>query len=184
MHTDEELYRRYLAADQNAAAELVSRYGDNLTLYLNGYLKDINEAEDLMIEAFARLFARTRPIDGSGSFRAYLYKIARNLAIRHRQKRRLLFISVEELPFELQSEALAETNLNRSQRNQQLYEGLEELKQEYREALYLVYFEEMSYRETAQVLGKTEQQITNLVHRGKQSLKNILQKKGFTYANE
>lgn len=184
MHTDEELYRRYLAGDPHAAEPLVERYGDSLTLFLNGYLNDLSEAEDLMIEAFANIFAKERPIHSPGCFKAYLYKTARNLAIRHRQKRRIWFLSLEELTFELQSEALAETALNRSQRNQELYEALEQLKQEYREALYLVYFEDMSYRDAAQVLHKTEQQITNLVHRGKESLKKILHKKGFVYADE
>ena len=33
-------------------------------------------------------------------------------------------------------------------------------------------------------MGKKEQQITNLVHRGKPSLKTILERDGFTYANE
>ena len=61
---------------------------------------------------------------------------------------------------------------------------LEQLKAEYREALYLVYFESMSYREAASVMRKTEQQITSLVYRGKQNLKTILEREGFVYADE
>ena len=60
----------------------------------------------------------------------------------------------------------------------------EQLKAEYREALYLVYFESMSYREAASVMRKTEQQITSLVYRGKQNLKTILEREGFVYADE
>ena len=36
--------------------------------YINGYIHDIHESEDLMIEAFARVFAKERPIDGKGEF--------------------------------------------------------------------------------------------------------------------
>ena len=57
------------------------------------------------------------------------------------------------------------------------------LKPDYREALYLIYFEQMSYRAAAQVLGKNEAQITNLVHRGKQRLKTILEQEGYEYDN-
>ena len=46
----------------------------------------------------------------------------------------------------------------------QLYEAMEELKPEYQEALYLVYFEDMSYQGTAEVMGRSESQIKNLVH--------------------
>ena len=80
MRTDETLYELYWQGEEKAADELVLRHGDILTLYINGYLKDMHEAEDLMIETFALMFARRRPVSGEGSFRAYLYRTARNLA--------------------------------------------------------------------------------------------------------
>ena len=94
------------------------------------------------------------------------------------------FLSVEELPFELSTDVLAETPFYRKERKRNLYEAMEELRAEYREALYLTYFEEMSYRQAASVMGKTEGQITKLVYRGKQSLKNILSQKGFCYEDK
>lgn len=184
MTSDEEVYRRYLHGEEKAVDVLIEKYGDALTLYINGYVKDMHEAEDLMIEAFAQVFAKERPIHENGSFRAYLYKTARNLTIRHKKKKKILLLGYEALPFEPQSEMLADTELYRSERNRQLYQALEQLKEEYREALYLVYFEEMSYRETAIVMRKSEQQITNLVYRGKKSLKTILEQGGFRYADE
>lgn len=184
MISDEAAYRRYLDGEEQAADLLVERYGDGLTLYINGYIKDIHEAEDLMIEAFSQLFAKERPIRGEGSFQAYLYKTARNLALRHQRKRRLALLRLDELDFEPRSGALAETALLRSERDRLLYDALEQLKAEYREALYLVYFEDMSYRNAAAVMNKSEGQITKLVYRGKQSLKAILHKEGFTYADE
>ncbi len=184
MISDETAYRRYLDGEEKAADLLVERYGDALTLYITGYIKDIHEAEDLMIEAFSQLFAKERPIEGVGSFKAYLYKIARHLALRHKQKHRLAFLCLDELDFEPRSDSLVETALLRSERDRQLYDALEKLKAEYREALYLVYFEDMSYRDAATVMNKSESQITKLVYRGKQSLKVILEQEGFTYADK
>ena len=182
MISDETAYRRYLDGEQKAADLLVERYGDALTLYINGYIKDIHEAEDLMIEAFSQLFAKERPIEGVGSFKTYLYKTARHL--RHKQKHRLAFLCLDELDFEPQSNTLIDTDLLRSERDRQLYDALEKLKAEYREALYLVYFEDMSYRDAATVMNKSESQITKLIYRGKQSLKVILEQEGFTYADK
>ena len=182
--SDETAYRRYLNGEQKAADLLVEKYGDPLTLYINSYLGDMHEAEDLMIEAFSRIFAKERTITGEGAFKAYLYKTARNLALRHRKKRKLSFLHFDELEFEPQSEMLAETELYHSERSRQLYGALEKLKAEYREALYLVYFEEMSYRDAATVMHKSEGQITKLIYRGKQSLKAILNQEGFIYADE
>ena len=184
MISDETAYRRYLDGEQEAADLLVEKYGDALTFYINGYLKDMQEAEDLMIEAFSRIFAKERPITGTGAFQAYLYKTARNLALRHRKMHRLSFLRFDELDFEPQSDVLADTELYRSERCRQLYNALEKLKAEYREALYLVYFEEMSYRNAAAVMNQSERQITKLVYRGKQNLKAILEQEGFAYADE
>lgn len=94
-----------------------------------------------------------------------------------------VFLPLEELPFELPDEALAETGSLQNEQHQQLYAALGKLKKEYRETLFLVYFEELSYRQAAQVLGRTEQQVTNLVYRGKQQLKQLLEQEGYQYEN-
>ena len=73
--------------------------------------------------------------------------------------------------------------LFQNEQHQQLYAALGKLKKEYRETLFLVYFEELSYRQAAQVLGRTEQQVTNLVYRGKQQLKQLLEQEGYQYEN-
>ena len=50
MVSDETAYRKYLAGDEAAAQLLVERYGDALTLYINGVLGDIHEAEETRME--------------------------------------------------------------------------------------------------------------------------------------
>lgn len=85
--TDEALYRRYLNGDEDALGALMERYGTKLTLYLDGYLCDLHEAEDLMIEAFAYLIAK-RPAIRDGGFRTYLYQSARHMALRLLHKKR------------------------------------------------------------------------------------------------
>lgn len=183
MISDETAYREYFSGDEKAADILIKRYGDPLVLYINGYIKDMHEAEDLMIEAFSNMFVKKRPIDGEGSFKAYLYKTAHNLAIRHNQKYRFPFIHIDDLTFELPSNELADTAFFYNERNQKLYEALGKLKKEYREALYLVYFEDMSYRDASMVMGKNESQITKLIYRGKQSLKALLEEEDIHYAD-
>ncbi len=188
MISDETAYRRIFHGDQKSADILVERYGDSLTLYLNGYTKDLFDAEDLMIESFSLIFAKERPLQVKGSFKAYLYRIGRNLAIRrYKKKMHHVLVSFDELPYELQSDALVDTNLIKNERGRYLYDAMRQLKTEYREAVYLVYFENLSYKEAGQVMGKTEPQITNLVFRGKQRLKVLkvlLEKAGYDYADE
>ena len=73
MSTDEEFYKQYLCGDEAGLEALMKKYGDPLTLYINGYLHDVHEAEDLMIEAFSYLFTK-KPRIRDGGFKAYLYK--------------------------------------------------------------------------------------------------------------
>ena len=71
--TDEALYRRYLDGDESGLDRLVEKYGDPLTLYIDGYLHDIHEAEERMMDVFAYLFVK-RPGIRDGGLKAYLYK--------------------------------------------------------------------------------------------------------------
>ncbi len=177
MQTDESLYNQYIAGEESAADILVEKYGDSLTVYINGYLHDLGESEDMMIEAFARVFAKSRPINGDGAFRAYLYKVGRNLALRYMKKHRLQTVDIGD--FEPPCHILADTDLIRGERNRLLYSAIDKLRPEYREVIYLVYFEYMSYREAAKIMHKSEKQITKLLYNGKQSLKMTLTLAGF-----
>lgn len=56
--SDERLFERLVAGDQEALRPLMERYGDALTLYVNGYVHDIDAAEDPMLEAFSRLLVK------------------------------------------------------------------------------------------------------------------------------
>lgn len=183
LNNDEALYRQSFGKDQSAAEKLVERYGDSLTFYVNGYIHDIQDAEDIMIDAFALMFVKMRPVGRTGSFKAYLYKTARNLAVRHKKGRRI-FINIDDVAFELKNDDKAEADIIRNERDRQLYGALERLKTEYQEVLYLIYFQDMSYREAGAVMGKSESQVTKLVYRGKQRLKSILEEEGFVYEDD
>ena len=180
--TDEELYRSYLKDDATGLEELMRRYGSALTLYIDGYIGDVHEAEDLMIEVFSYLFTK-RPHIRDGGLRAYIYKAARHMALRHKSRRRPVF-SLDDLPREPEAEMLVEEAVRSRERSQLLHLCMEQLHVEYREALYLTYFEELSYKEAARVMGKNVKQVTNLVYRGKQSLRRLLEQEGFIYEDE
>lgn len=88
MISDETLYRSYLDGDESGLKSLMERHGSSLTFYINGYLHDIHDAEDLMIEAFTRMIIK-HPCLREGGFKAYLYKTARHLALRFLAKNKL-----------------------------------------------------------------------------------------------
>ena len=180
MTCDEALYRHYLNGDDAGLEALMKKYGDPLTLYIDGYLHDVHEAEELMLDVFAYLFAK-KPRIRDGGFKAYLYKAARHMALRRKSKRRRLF-SLDELAEEPEGRLLAEEVIRTEERNRVLHFCMGEMNPDYREVLYLIYFEDMSYAQAAEVTGKTVKQITNMVYRGKESLRRLLEREGITNA--
>ena len=180
MSGDEALYRQYLSGDDTGLEALMKQYGDPLTMYIDGYLHDVHEAEELMLDVFAYLFTK-KPRIRDGGFKAYLYKAARHMALRCKSRRKRLF-SLDELADEPDGRLLAEEVVRTKERSRILYVCMDEMNPDYREALYLTYFEGMSYAQAAQVMDKTVKQITNMVYRGKKSLRRLLEREGITNA--
>ncbi len=184
MNSDDELYRRFLAGDTSSYDQLMIRYGDSLTFYIHGYTHDLQDAEDLMIEAFARIMAK-KPRIQAGAFKAYLYKTARNLTIRFHEKRRNMTVfSFEEMDREIADSVLKEDILETRNRKEVLRTCLERIDPELREALWLVYFDDMSYAQAAEVMRVSPKRIDHLLERGKQHMRRELKKEGIRHAYE
>lgn len=162
---------------------LIERHGDNLTFYINGYINDLKQSEDFMIEAFSRLLVK-QPLFETKGFKTYLYKIGRNLALSYIKKRTRLqpCFYLEELEYEPGHLDSTEEVMINDELNQIIGKSLGQINPEYREAIYLVYYEGMSYLEAAEVMKKNEKQLANLIYRGKQALKSIFEKEGITDA--
>lgn len=174
--TDEQCYENLLRGGEEGLRALMERYGDSLTLYINGYLHDINDSEGLMIEAFSLIIAK-RPRLVAGGFRPYLYKTARNLALRHLERSRRVF-SLETLELEPEDERRVEVTVFSTDTARIVRCCLDNLSADYREALYLVYIEDMSYEQAATVMGKSRKQVDNLVARGKAAMRPLLAREG------
>ena len=89
---------------------------------------------------------------------------------------------VADLTKEPEGGKLVDEVIRTKERNQILHLCMGELHPDYREALYLTYFEGMSYRQVAEVMGKSVKQITNIMYRGKERLRGLLEREGITNA--
>ena len=160
---------------------MIALYREGLCLFLYGYVKDMDWAEDLMIEAFAKMMVKGGGFRGDASLKTYLYAIARNLALRHLKKygreKRIPWEGIATAP-DGEPARSPEMRALREEDRRTLYEAMQRLKREYREALHLLYFEDMSYAEAGAVMGKSPRQIADLAYRGKLSLKAKLEQLG------
>lgn len=178
MSTDQELVARVLNGEQEAFAELVEAYQTavfNLTYRMLG---NRGEAEDATQEAFLRAYQHIKRYDPSRPFKTWVMSIASNYCIDRLRKRRLTWLSIDEpLPPHpaLNSdtpdpEAATVTN----EREAAMQELLAELAPDYRAAVVLKYWYDMSYTEIAEALDTTESAIKSRLFRARQMLADQL----------
>lgn len=177
--TDDELYRAYLSGDVSAIDTLALKYRERLTAYLAAIVHKADDAEDLAMETFARLMAK-RPGIRAGGFRAYLYRMARNLALRFIHRSRILEFTPEEI--DLPDSGNLESGVADDEARRILRRCLERVEPEAREALWLIYFEDMSYTQAAEVMHMSTKKLEYRISKGKRLLKEELEKEGITDA--
>lgn len=178
--SDEALYRAYLKqGDNEALGCLLERYREGLTLFLFGIVRNAEDAEELMLDAFAEIAAGPTVFSGRSSFKTWLFSVGKHLALKR------LRLQPRELPLEEGSATgegtQPEAELLREERNRQLYAALDRIAPEYREVLLLEYMEDMAPADIARVTGKRVKQIYNLIDRGKLALRSELERMGFTH---
>jgi RNA polymerase sigma-70 factor (ECF subfamily) len=181
-------YNRFLQGDKSSFNDLVELYSKNLMLFINGIVKDISVSEDLMEDTFLELLINKKQFKEDYKFKTWLFKIARNKAIDYlRKNSKKSKKSLDDMENDnsnlknLSTSENIEENLIKNERHRELHSAMGELNADYRQVLYLIYFENMSYNQVAKVLKKTNKQIDNIGFRAKKALKNILERKGFRY---
>lgn len=180
---DDELYGLYLSggeSGESAIDELMIRYGDSLTVFINGYLHNMQDAEDMMIEAFARI-ALKKPAIRQGCFKAYLYKTARNLATRHHMlSSRIDTFNLDDMEDEIPDRRTPEDHFHSRERSEAIRLCMERIDPKMKEALWLVYIEDLSYEAAAQIMGVGRKRIDKLLQAGKARMRVLLDKEDIT----
>lgn len=170
-------YRRFLDGDEKGLEEIVAMYGNNLIYFINGYVKDITLAEDLMEDTLMELIIHKYSFRGESSFKTYLFKIGRNKALNF-MKRNKIYVPID---YETEDLERLEDIIIKDEKSKKIKNALSLLKKDYATVIHLIYFEGMSYEEIAKIMRKTNKQIKNLAYRARLSLKEVLEKEGFTY---
>lgn len=94
--TDEVLFSRYRRGDARAFERLYQRYRKTLYRFLLHGSSDASEAEDIYQEVWSRVIHASSPFT-DGSFRAYLFQIARNIRIDRIRRNRLHLVRDEDM---------------------------------------------------------------------------------------
>ena len=150
-----------------------------MILFLSSIVGDVHTAEDLAEDTFVLIGTKKPKDKGKSSFKTWLYTIGRNIAIDYlrKQKRR------SEQPLETVSEvsddeADIENAYIRQEQKIMIHRALRKLKPEYRQIIWLQYFEQLSMKEAAMVIKKSVHGTEVLASRARKALRERLEKEG------
>ncbi len=161
--------------DDAAFDVLFSRWAGRLLGYLQRMVFDAGTAEELVQEAFLRVYRARESYQAESRFSTWLYRIATNLALnelrRPRRRRPHASTDDEAAPIPLFATGPAPDTAAHARLAVAGLEGaLERLPERQRMALWLAAVEGCSYAEVAVSLGTTEKSVKSLVHRARVAL--------------
>ena len=172
-------YLRYLQGDDDGLVSIIEAYKDRLILYLFSFVKDIYIAEDLAEDVFFKLALRKAPFRGKSTFQTYLFAIARNQAIDYLRRAKRIKALSERIQVEIKHEENPEELFLREENVRVLHRAMEKLSTDYRDVLFLSYFQSLAVDEICRVMKKTKKQTENLLYRAKLALKKELNEEGY-----
>lgn len=159
------------AMDETTFRLFYERTARPVWAYLAKVTGDPRAADDLLQEAFYRLYRSGAALESDDHRKNYLYRIATNLA-RDRARRRAGAVHVELLEDEgLQADVGPAARIENST---DLDRAMAQLKPAQREMLWLAYAEGASHEEIAEVLGVRTANVRSLLSRARKKLSGLL----------
>jgi len=169
MGNEAEVMRRVAGGDREAYASLVAQHLSPIQAYSQRMTGNPASAEDITQEVFLRLWLKAAEFDASKArLTTWLHRMAHNLAIDQLRKRQ------REAPLEgvedFESAADEETG-----DPGRVLQALMQLPERQRSALTLTYYQDLSNREVADIMGLGTRAVESLLVRARSALKKILE---------
>jgi RNA polymerase sigma-70 factor (ECF subfamily) len=174
MNDNEQLWiARARQGDDQAFSQLVETYQRPVYNVCYRMLGDAAEAEDAAQESFIRAYTRLDSYDPKRKFSSWMLSIASHYCIDRLRRRRFSLVSWDDLPpwrWLPDTDPQPEEVMLRSEEQRHIQELLSQLPPDYRAAIILRYWHELSYEEIAEALDSTLSAIKSRLFRARQMM--------------
>jgi len=172
--SSEELAWRSREGCRASFGQLVERYSPRLLYFLSCRTINVQEAEDLVQDTFVRAFENIHRYRKTWKFSTWLFTIAARLATSNYRRKK----TAGELSKAGSNEPTCpRTILLRREQRHSLWAQAMELSENQYQVLWLKYAEDMSVKEIAKVMGKSQISVKVLLYRARTDLAELLQDK-------
>lgn len=167
--------------DHTAFTELHSQYFSRIFEFILFKIPQREDAEDLANQVFLNIweYLTKKPQRQVLSFRAFLYKAARNAVadFYRKQGRKSEVVELDDPEELLEIADQGDDSLEKQLQEQDadyLIQCVQKLREPYREIIALRFFEELSIKEIAEIIDKTEGNTRVFIHKGIKALRAIM----------
>ncbi len=181
--SDESLMQRISGGDHRAFASLVRKHTNRFFSLAYRTLGQYEEAEDVVQEAFLKLWHDPQKWNPSKNtrFTTWFYRVVLNMCID--RQRKASFVSPLNMPDLLpDSTEKQDEKVIREQKERALEQAIQALPLKQKNALNLCFYEGVSNKEAADIMGVGVKALESLLMRAKAGLKDRLAREGGEYA--
>lgn len=181
MRDDVELYKMFLNGNTEAFEELVLKYRNCITYFATTFVKNIEDAEDIFQETILYIFEHKFNYNLEYPFKTYIFTIAKSKSLDCLKKKKIME-NIEEKDYtnieKLEDIVFAKNELV------EIKQTIKKLPKDYQIAIYLTQIEQLSYKEAAQIMSKSETQIKLLIYRARKKLKEYTKQSDIDIKNK
>lgn len=171
------LLARIAKGDRNAMAGLYTAIEKPLYHFVKSKLNDPFLSHDIVQDVFLEVWRRADRFEGRSSVRSWIYGIAwRKVIDVHRVNKKLSYS--DDLPEQEDETPSVFNQIGEAQDAHRLRGCMDGLKQDHRTAIELAFYQDLGYREIAEVLGVPEGTVKTRVFHAKRSLQHCLEQSG------
>ncbi|MBS0557142.1 MAG: sigma-70 family RNA polymerase sigma factor [Proteobacteria bacterium] len=156
--------------------ELLERHRGIVFKVANSYARGAQDREDLAQEIAVQLWRAFPKYDGTRAFSTWMYRVALNVAISHLRERSRYDSHHEPLDMTVHDGADTNADVETDARLRELNRCIARLEPLDR-ALLILYLDERSQRDIAEILGISETNVATKIGRLKQRLRNDMSEK-------
>lgn len=181
---DNELIALYKESlDKEIIGELFKRYTQFIFLVSIKYLKNEDDANDVVMQIFEKLFDDLLNHEVA-NLKSWLYMVTRNQCLMNLRKQQSDLKRNQD--YKKDNENFMENDFNLHLKENEVKEihanavqnAVNQLNEEQKKCVNLFYFEDKSYSDIARISGYSEKKVKSYIQNGKRNLKNILSKEG------
>lgn len=184
---DFKLIDMAVGGDDKAYAKLLQRYKRPVYHMILRMVRNVDDAEDLTIESFAKSFRSLHKFKKDFTFSTWLFRIATNNTIDFIRKKKLNTLSIENTYTDDDGQSVSldieDENLNpqeeaiKGQREELMQVFVNMLPGKYQKLVRLRYFNELSYEEIAEELDAPLGTVKAQLHRARELMYDIVKNK-------